>query len=221
MNAIFIAGTDTGVGKTLITGLLASYLIGKGKSAVTQKWIATGNTDDIRIHSKIMGVASTENRGLIVPYSFKFAASPHLAASLERKLINQKKIKKAFLELSRRYDFVIVEGTGGVLVPIDRVSLLIDIVRGLKLPVLLVIDNKLGAINHTLLSIEALKKRRIPIIGLVFNNLSKTKKVILEDNQKIIREISGIAVLGVLPRSNNIDVLKSRFKAIGDKIDLS
>ncbi len=219
MNAIFIAGTDTGVGKTLITGLLADYFIGKGRSAVTQKWIATGNTDDIRIHSKIMGLASTENRGLIVPYSFKFAASPHLAANLERKPINEEKIKKAFLELSRRYDFVIVEGTGGILVPISRKSLLIVIVEALRLPVILVVHNRLGAINHTLLSIEALKKRGIPIIGVVFNNLSKTKKVILDDNQRIIEEISGVTVLGELPKSDNIEMLKTKFKTIGDKID--
>jgi len=220
MNAIFIAGTDTGVGKTLVTGLLASYLIGKGKSVVTQKWISTGNTDDIRIHSKIMGLASTENRGLIVPYSFKFAASPHLAASLERKLINENKIKKAFLVLSRRYDSVIVEGTGGILVPVSRKNLLIDIVEALRLPVILVVHNRLGAINHTLMSIEALQKRGISIIGVVLNNLSKTKKVILDDNQRIIEEISGVTVLGELPRSHNIRMLKDRFKAIGDKIDL-
>lgn len=218
MRAIFVTGTDTGVGKTLITGLLADYFIGKGRSAVTQKWIMTGSTDDIRVHSKIMGLTSTENRDLIVPYSFKFAASPHLAASLERKLINEEKIKKAFLELSRRYDFVIVEGTGGILVPISRKSLLIDIVEVLRLPVILVVHNRLGAINHTLMSIEALKKRRIPIIGVVFNNLSKTKKVILDDNQRIIEEISGVTVLGELLRSNNIKMLKDKFKAIGDKI---
>jgi len=219
MRAIFVTGTDTGVGKTFITGLLADYFIGKGRSAVTQKWIVTGSTDDIRVHSKIMGLASTENRNLIVPYSFKFAASPHLAANLERKPINEEKIKKAFLELSRRYDFVIVEGTGGILVPISRKSLLIDIVEALRLPVILVVHNRLGAINHTLLSIEALKKRGIPIIGMVFNNLPKTKKVILDDNQRIIGEISGVTELGELPRSHNIRMLKDRFKAIGDKID--
>lgn len=218
MRAIFVTGTDTGAGKTLITGLLADYLIGKGRSVVTQKWIATGSADDIRVHSKIMGLTSTENRDLIVPYSFKFAASPHLAASLERKPINEKKIKKAFLELWRRYDFVIVEGTGGVLVPVSRKSLLIDIVEALRLPVILVVHNRLGAINHTLMSIEALQKRGIPIIGVVFNNLSKTKKVILDDNQRIIEEISDVTVLGELPRLNNKRMLKDKFKAIGDKI---
>ncbi|MFA4887964.1 MAG: dethiobiotin synthase [Candidatus Omnitrophota bacterium] len=220
MSAIFIAGTDTGAGKTIVSGLLADYLIGKGKSVVTQKWVSTGSADDIRAHSKITGLASTENRGLIAPYSFKFAASPHLAASLERRPINKKKIEKAFLELCRRYDFVIVEGTGGILVPISRKGLLIGIVKALKIPVILVVHNRLGAINHTLMSIEALRRRKIPIIGLVFNNLSKTNKIILNDNQKIIEEISGVAVLGELPKSDNIKMLKAKFRAIGDKIGL-
>jgi len=221
MKAIFIAGTDTGVGKTLVTGLLARYLIDKGKSAVTQKWVATGTGDDIKKHWDIMGFVPQEEREHILPYAFKLAASPHLAANYEQKLISKKKIKRSFFTLLHRYDVVVVEGTGGVLVPIDRKSLLIDIVKDLKLPVLLVSHNRLGAINHTLLSIEALKRRGIPVIGLVFNNLSKTKKAILEDNQKIIREISAIPVLGALPRSNNINMLRSHFKAIGDKIELS
>ncbi len=218
MNAIFVAGTDTGVGKTLVTGLLAWYLISKGRCVITQKWVATGSAEDIKIHSEIMGLAPTEPRGLILPYSFKLAASPHLAARSVRKVINKEKVKKSFVTLSSRYDFVIVEGTGGVLVPISRKSLLIDIVKDLEIPALLVVHNKLGAINHTLLSIEALKARRIPVIGMVFNNLSKTKKVILDDNQRIVEEISGVAVLGELPRSDNIEMLKNRFKAIGDKI---
>jgi dethiobiotin synthetase len=221
MKAIFVAGTDTGVGKTLVAGLLAGYFIGKGKSVVTQKWVATGKADDIKTHWKIMGFVPKESREVILPYTFKLAASPHLAAGYNRKHIDKEKIRKSFLILLQRHDVVVVEGTGGLLVPIDTKSLLIDIVKDLKLPVLLVSHNKIGAINHTLLSIEALKRRSIPVIGLVFNNLSKTKKIILEDNQRIIREISGIPVLGALPRSNNVNILRSRFKTIGDKIDLS
>lgn len=220
MNAIFVAATDTGAGKTLVTGLLAWYLIGEGRSVVTQKWVAAGSAKDIKVHSRIMGSIPREPDDLMLPYSFKLAASPHLAARCERKAIDVKKIKKSFTALSSRYDFVIVEGAGGLLVPLSRKSLLIDIVKGLKIPALLVVHNKLGAINHTLLSIEALKARGIPIIGMIFNNLSKTKKAILDDNQRIVEEISGVSVLGELPRSDNIEVLKNRFKAIGDKIGL-
>ncbi len=220
MSAIFVAGTDTGVGKTLVTGLLAHYFIGRGKSVVTQKWIATGGAHDIKVHSEIAGLTDMERRDHIVPYSFKLAASPHLAARCERKTINTGKIKKSFAALSKLYDLVIVEGTGGLLVPVGGKGLLIDIVKDLAIPTLLVARNRIGAINHTLLSIEALKARRIPIIGIVFNNLSKTKKVILDDNQKTVEKISGVPVLGQLPGSHSIRTLLGGFKAIGDRIDL-
>jgi dethiobiotin synthetase len=220
MKAIFVTGTDTGSGKSIVAGLLAEYLACKGKSVITQKWVATGPGNDIRTHRKIMGTAFLESKKILTPYRFKLAASPHLAAYYERRPIKKGLIKNAFLVLSRRYEIVVVEGTGGVLVPISRKSFLIDIVRDLNLPVLLVSHNRLGAVNHTLLSIEALKNRGINIIGVVFNNLSRTKKVILEDNQKIIREISGIKVLGVLRKSDNMGALKEQFKIIGDNLVL-
>jgi dethiobiotin synthetase len=220
MKAIFVTGTDTGSGKSIVAGLLAEYLAFKGKSVITQKWVATGSGDDIRTHRKIMGTVSFKLKKVLTPYRFKLAASPHLAAYYERRPIKKDKIKNAFLMLSKRYEIVIVEGTGGVLAPISRKNFLIDIVRDLNLPVLLVSHNRLGAINHTLLSIEALKNRGIKIIGVVFNNLSRAKKIILEDNQKIVQEISGIKVLGVLHKSASIDTLKEQFKIIGDKIVL-
>ena len=220
MKSIFIAGTDTGVGKTLVAGLLAGYLTCKGKSVITQKWVATGADNDIKSHWKIMGFTPQESRTLLLPYTFKLAASPHLAAKNERKFIDKEKIKSSFRKLLERYDAVVVEGTGGILVPVSGNALLIDIVKDLKLSVLLVSHNRVGAINHTLLSIEALKNRKIPVIGVILNNLSKAKKSVLEDNQKIIQKILGVAVLGVLPKSDNINILKKRFKTIGDKIDL-
>ncbi len=227
INVIFIAGTDTGAGKTLITGLLGRYLMDRGQRVVTQKWVQTGRKalsgTDLAIHLKLMD-RSAEDFGDSLPlmalYSFRSASSPHLAARLENRKINPAKIERSVKELSRRFDFVIIEGTGGLLVPLGGRTLLIDIVKNLRIPVLVVVKNSLGAINHALLSIEALKARKIPIIGIVFNNLSKEKKVILDDNRRIIEKISRVKVLGELPRSYNMKMLKKRFKAIGDKIGL-
>lgn len=228
MNIIFVAGTDTGIGKTLVTGLLAEYLSSIGKRVVPQKWIQTGmkaeGAGDLSVHLKLMNKSEQDFKDdllLMAPYSFKATASPHLAAQLEDRKIDPAKIKKSLKELSLRFDYVIIEGTGGLLVPFDKGRLIIDIVKDLGIHVLLVIHNRLGAINHALLSIEALKARRIPIIGMVFNNLSKEDRIVFKDNQRIIEEISHTAVLGELPMSDNIQVLKDRFKAIGDKIDLS
>ena len=171
MNAIFIAGTDTGVGKTVVTKLLERRLLLKGYRIATQKWVETGVKKSPAI------------------FSFKLAASPHLAAKAEGKTVKIGKIKTALRKLTKKADFVIIEGTGGLLVPLTETKLLIDVVQELKLPVLLVAANRLGAINHTLLSIEALKARRMKILGVVFNNISRNKdKLILKDNPKIVKK---------------------------------
>lgn len=209
MNAVFVTGTDTGVGKTVVTGLLARYLLGKGYNAVTQKWIETGAkgfSRDIRRHLKIMGKKESDIKDYldaISPYVFKFASSPHLAAALVKKAIDPQKIKKSFRLLGKKFDYIIVEGTGGALVPYNKKKLVIDIARELKLPVIIVVGNRLGAINQTLLTVEAIKRRGMKILGLVFNNTSKSgNKKILSDNIRIIKKLTGVRVIASLPYSN-------------------
>lgn len=181
MPVIFVAGTDTGVGKTVVTKLLARYLSDRGYKVAAQKWVETG---------------VARSRAL---YSFKLAASPHLAAKGEGKKIDVAKIKKALKTLSQKYDFVIVEGTGGLLVPLDGKTLFIDIVQRLKLPVVLVAANKLGAINHTLLTLEALRARKIETLGVIFNNVSNRENpIILKDNPMIVKKFFGNIPITVL-----------------------
>ena len=201
MKAVFICGTDTGVGKTYIAGKLFKKLLGQGLNVVTQKWVQTGSTGfspDIAQHLRIAGKSKKYVKDilpLVNPYSFKFASSPHLAARLEKKKIDVKKIKSAFKKLSKKFDLVIVEGVGGALVPVNEKTLVIDIVKQLKIPVIVVAANKLGMINHTLLTVEALRKRRMKILGIVFNNMGKKDdKRILNDNIRIVRKITGINV---------------------------
>jgi len=226
MKVIFIAGTDTGVGKTIVAGLLGQYLGSVGKRVVTQKWVQTGvkrfGGADLATHLKLMGKSKEDfgdNLSLMMPYSFRASASPHLAARIENRKIDSTKIKRSVKELSRRFDFVIIEGTGGLLVPLGGGKLLIDIVKGLGIPVLVVVKNRLGAINHTLLSIEALKNRGIEILGIVFNNLSKCEnRIVLRDNKKIVGRISKETIIGELPGTENLRLLHARFKPLGAKI---
>jgi len=224
--AIFVTGTDTGIGKTVVSGLLARYFLKKGGRVITQKWVQTGSSLpglplDIKTHLKIMGKDKNYIKSHlddVIPYVFKFPASPHLAAKIEGRVINESKIIKSFKRLSSEFDYVIVEGTGGVLVPLNRKHLIVDLVAKLNLSVLLVAGNKLGSINHTLMSIEALKKRKLNIIGIVFNNMPGENKIILEDNCKIIKELSGEKVLGVLPWLKNRDQLYTIFSQFAGKI---
>lgn len=225
MSIIFVAGTDTGVGKTVVTGLLGHYLLEKGYSVVTQKWLQTGPqglSGDIAVHLKFMGKRKKDFKKYLpfmMPYSFKSSCSPHLAARLERKSIDVTKIEKGLRALTKDFDFVVIEGIGGVLVPLSRTMLLIDLVKKLGLPVLIVAGNKLGAINHTLLTIEGLRERRIKIIGVLFNNISRdADNIILKDNPEIVRELSGETTLGILPRAKDALDLRERFAPIGDRI---
>jgi dethiobiotin synthetase len=174
MNIIFIAGTDTGAGKTFITKMLARRLAGEGYKTATQKWVETGVKKSAAV------------------YSFKLPASPHLAAKAEGRTIKVAKIKDALKSLSQTVDIVIVEGTGGLLVPLTEKKLLIDVVKALKIPVLLVAANRIGAINHTLLSLEALRARKMKILGVVFNDISgKEDRRVAEDNPKIVKNFIG------------------------------
>jgi dethiobiotin synthetase len=223
--AIFITGTDTGVGKTIVCGLLARYILGKGSRVITQKWIQTGSKNfsaDIDVHLRLMGRKRkdfAEYLTYMVPYSFKFASSPHLAAGLERRKLSSDKVMRNFRFLLKNFDFVIVEGVGGVLVPYSRRNLVIDIVKELDLPILIVVKNRLGAINHALLTIEAIRARGMKILGIVFNSHCRSEsETILRDNPRIIRKLTGEAILGNLPWSKDRDSLYRAFASIGDKI---
>lgn len=225
MRTIFVAGTDTDVGKTIVTGLLGQFLIKNNYRVITQKWVQTGSghsSQDIRRHMKLMKKKKTDYSEYLtsmLPYSFKFASSPHLAGQLEGAVIKIDTIKKSLTRLLKHFDIVIVEGTGGLLVPLSEDKLLIDIIRELRLPVLLVAGNRVGAINHTLLSIEALRARSVKIIGIIFNNtINDVDEIILEDNPRIVKALAGTEVLGALPYERNINILHKRFAPIGNKI---
>jgi len=142
------------------------------------------------------------------------------AARAEKRIIDTARIKKSYKELASKFDFVIVEGTGGALVPIDRKRMVIDIARDLDLPVLVVAQNKLGAINHTLLTIEAIRHRKMRILGILFNNLKGEDKLILKDNPDIISRLSKQRILGILPWDKRPGVLYKKYIAAAKRISV-
>lgn len=223
IGGIFVTGTDTGVGKTIISGLLGRYLMGKGYNVIIQKWVqSAGRYTDVDECLKLMGKPRSEVKGLLdrmCCYSFSLPASPHLCARIAHKKISPEKIKQDFKYLAGRSDVVIVEGTGGALVPYNQQNLLIDIAADLQLPVLIVAANRLGAINHTLLTVGALKKRNMKIIGIVFDNQrNNEKKLILDDNPRIIKTLTKEKVLGTLLWMEKRDQLYKEFLPIARNI---
>lgn len=226
MKAVFVTGTDTEVGKTLVCGLLARYLNEKGLRVVTQKWIQTGSEDDIpediATHLCLMDrdVSHIEAyQSDVCPYQLKMPASAHLASEMESRIIDPKRIRKSTLKLMQAFDRVVVEGIGGALVPYSREGLVIDMVQSLDLPVVVVARNKLGGINHTLLTVEALQARGLKILGIVFNSSEYEDARVAQDNPQIVADISGQRILGILPWTKELYALHDAFEPIGDTIE--
>lgn len=199
MTALFVAGTDTGVGKTVVTGLLGRTLRQAGCRVTTQKWVQTGEDLDIATHRRLI-----EEQGTIdprrQPCRFTLPASPHLAAAAEKRRIDPARIESSLRALEKQFDLVLVEGAGGLLVPYSRRLLQIDLVAQFELPVLLVAANRLGAINQTLLSLEALAARKLRVVGVVFNQTDiEENAAITADNPKSVAGFSSASVLGILP----------------------
>ena len=186
-NIIFVSGIDTGVGKSFATGYMAKEWNAKGIRTITQKIIQTGNDDiseDIEIHRKIAGTGflpEDESR-LTMPEIYSYPCSPHLAAEIDGRPIDLSKIEKAAEILAGQYDRVLQEGAGGLMVPLTRDLLTIDYVRNRQLPLILVTSGKLGSINHTLLSLEAIKSRGIRLHSLVFNMYPEEEDTTISDD---------------------------------------
>lgn len=225
MKTIFVTATDTGVGKTLACGLLLAFLRRAGINAAYQKWVATGcpaarsaapapETDsapagadlpeDLRAVRQWAGLGdqplSPAELARQVPYRFALAASPHLAAEQEKQRIESEVLRNAWQQAESETELLLLEGVGGVMVPLTRELLLADLVADLKIPALLVARGGLGTINHTLLSLEALRRREIPVLGVILSDEAPNlPEIIVADNRRVIAELGRTPVLGRLP----------------------
>ena len=180
----FISGIDTGIGKTYTTGYLAKLWNTQGKKTITQKLIQTGNTDiseDIEQHREIMGMGwfPEDETKLTMPEIFTYPASPHLATQIDGREIDFEKIAKATQQLTEKYEVVLLEGAGGLMVPLTTELLTIDYLIEKKYPVILVSSGRLGSINHTLLSLEALKNRGLELYALAYNLNDESQDVLI------------------------------------------
>ncbi len=219
MKGVFITGTDTGVGKTYIAAGIAAGLRRLGVDVGVMKPAETGcRMRDGRLVPedalKLMRAAGADDpMDLVNPYRFKQPLAPSLAARFERKSIDPFKIRTAFKKLSRIHDFLIVEGAGGILVPLRHDYTYLDLARAFRLPVVIVARPGLGTINHTLLTLSALQHRGITVLGIVVNYVRATKRGLAETTSpSVIEKMSGVPVLGIIDHgSRRFDSLVSRF----------
>ena len=198
LKAIFVAGTDTGVGKTIVAGALVAAMRLKGHRVGVMKPVSCGGREDA--HFLMRCAEATDPINIVNPIYLKYPLSPNVASRLEEKKIDLKKIKTSYKKLFKKYDVLIIEGCGGLLVPITDKFFVIDLIPIFKAQTVLVSRSGLGAINHSLLSLEALKARKIKPLGLIFNRLSSGELTIAEKtNPQVIERLSGIAALGMFP----------------------
>jgi len=195
MPCIFISGINTDSGKTVVTGLIARYLLSQGKRVTTSKLVQTGCqgiASDILVHRQIMAQELTrfDEDGTTCSHVFDHPASPHLSARMENRAIDLDHVAFSIGRLQQEYDWVLVEGAGGLLVPLTENETTLDFVQRQQFPVVLVADSKLGSINHSLLSIECLKHRGVPLHGVVYNMYPVSDRYIAEDNLAAIRSCS-------------------------------
>ncbi len=188
----FVAGIDTGIGKTIATGLLAAWFQRQGYRTTTQKLVQTGcdgTSEDIRIHRQLMGMEllPEDFQRTTCPVIYPFPASPHLAADLAGGSVDIEQIVHCTHQLAERHDVVLIEGAGGLFVPLTRETTIIDLLARQAWPVILVATPRLGSINHTLLSLDAMHRRSIHVAAVIYNLHFRTAPEIVADTRQIIR----------------------------------
>ena len=225
MNGLFITGTDTDIGKTALSALLLAELRHRKINAAPMKpaqtgcvklaaenWnpedgqesefqISTLSVPDLDYSLSMASMeVSEEDYANMSPYRFEPACSPHLAAEMTGTEIEIAEMVIAARTLASDYEFVIAEGAGGIMVPLNRRETMLDLMQALKFPILLAARPGLGTINHTLLSIQALRSDGLDIAGIVFVASTDKKFTFIEaDNGNTIEQVGKVPILGTIP----------------------
>jgi len=199
---IFIAGTGTDVGKTYISAMFvktmrdAGYHCGYYKAAVS----GAGSIAESDAGYVNRTAAIGQDEKSLLSYLYKTPVSPHLAAQIEGNPLCMHKVEEDYKNVCAEYDFVVAEGSGGIVCPIrwdDEAHILLEnIVKKLSLPVLVVADAGLGTINATVLTVHYLKEKQIPVIGIIVNHYEEKK--MQDDNMKMIEALTGISVVAAV-----------------------
>ena len=204
-NGIFITGTDTGVGKTLISASLAACLRQRGYRVGVIKPVETGcpseegsllPEDALRLKA---ASACSEPLEIICPYRFAEPLAPSIAAERAGEKIDIDRLCSTYRTISAAHDLTLVEGAGGLMVPLLPSYTYADLAKTMKLPVLTVAANRLGVINHLLLTLEHASCRGLRPLGYVLNRISKEASVAAETNREVLLGLTGIPCLGEVP----------------------
>ena len=216
-HGIFITGTDTAVGKTLVTAVLAWSLKTLGLDVGVMKPVETGvvqgrPSDAVRL---ICAAQVSDALDRIRPYTFRLPVAPLDAARAERRSIEMAAIMTAYRQLQSQHEVVLVEGAGGLHVPITPTRDMLNLIEKMKAPVVVVGRAGLGGVNHAMLTLNALRARAIPILALVLNQTVPVKTAVARRQERstleLLREFAGVPVIGPLPYRAGVD---ARFEGV-------
>ncbi|MGM9581769.1 MAG: dethiobiotin synthase [Anaerovibrio sp.] len=226
--AIFITGTGTDIGKTYVTGLIVKKLAENGAAAAYYKAAMSGNDrrpDGSLIPGDALFVKNTSGIAqpleTMCPYIYENAYSPHLASRIEGNPVKMATVREGFQKLAGEYDFITMEGSGGILCPIcfDEAKIqLEDVIRELNLSSLLIADAGLGTINSVVLTAEYMKAHNLPIKGVIFNNYHPGN-IMEDDNIRMCEYMTGLPTLAKVSPGDtdlhiDIDVLKNLYDEV-------
>jgi dethiobiotin synthetase len=217
----FITGTDTGVGKTLIAGAIAKILRQSGKKVGVFKPVATGckktKNGLVSEDAQFLAHCAESEFGLdiINPAAFEIPAAPLACEKVENKKVDLEKISSAYKQICQKSDLVIVEGIGGIRVPITDGLDVLGLAKAFNLPVIIVARAKLGTINHTLLTIDAIRRARLSLAGVIINGYDETGDFAEKTNAEIIAKVGKVKIIAIVPFDDKTNIEKC---VIGQKV---
>lgn len=208
----FITGTDTNVGKTYVTSLLLEALRREGVRAVGYKPVSAGDRADA---VAILRACDEPDLAMeeVNPLFFKAPAAPYVASLLENRPLDVSVMREGFAHLVRKYACVIVEGAGGWEVPLTSTTTMADFAQELALPVLVVVNNKLGALNHTILTVKNIRSRGMTCAGIILNGVADERDSASISNRAMIEHFLDVPVLTEVMHGETEIVLPSCFDA--------
>jgi dethiobiotin synthetase len=209
----FITGTDTGVGKTHVTALLLAELRRQGIHAAAMKPIACGSDgrNDARIYHRIMKQEAPLD--IINPVYLRSPLAPSVAARIEHRRINMMAIHRAYAHLAARYSVVLVEGAGGLMVPVKRDYFIADLARDMNLPVIVIARLNLGTINHTVLTVRQAQATGLNVAGIILNDTTGRRGLAERTNIREVPAVCGVPLIGIVPYGK-----KSNLRSIVQKL---
>ena len=212
MKSLFIAGTDTDVGKTCVTAALITMIKKLEKNVGFMKPFATGHKQNSEFKSSdVESLASisqiNDPEELLNPYFFSIPASPFTAAKKLNIDIKLSVVHSAYKKLLSMHDCMIVEGIGGVMTPIKSDYTVCNLIKELNLSTIIVCDSKIGTVNHTLMTCKMCELYKIPIIGIIINSVTKNGYDLIELKNNL-EELTGLPVLGSIQHMDNFQLQK-------------